>query len=127
MAKDDPHGVKQMSWVELEFYADGHDPMREKIAHARAEIRRREAEERDERRRQRREDVTRRISSRINLQKEKIEAQKGIIDMQAKRSQEIANRQLRVARASAWAAGLAAFATIMIALVSAFQFFNLDR
>jgi len=45
---DDPHGVRKMNWMELEFYADGHDPMREKVAHARAEIQRREAEERDQ-------------------------------------------------------------------------------
>jgi hypothetical protein len=68
-----------MNWMELEFYADGHDPMRERAAHARAEIRRREAEERDQNRKQRAADVTRRISSRINLQREKIEAEKSTI------------------------------------------------
>ena len=84
MAGDDPYGVRKMNWMELEFYADGHDPMREKVAHARAEIRRREAEDRDQDRQQRTGDVTRRISSRINLQKEKLEADRKIIKFSSK-------------------------------------------
>ncbi len=124
MGNDDPYGVKKMNWMELEFYADGHDPMREKVAHARAEIRRREAEERSQARNQLSADVTRRISSQMNLQRENTEAQKNIIEMQAKLSQGIANKQLRLARASASAAALAAFATLMLAFISVFQVFG---
>jgi hypothetical protein len=47
--------------------------------------------------------------------------------MQAKLSQEIATKQLRIARASAWASGFAAFAALMLGLISALQFIGLGK
>ncbi len=105
--------VEDMSWGELELYAiEGGDWGLKRTAAARAEIRSREKQERE---------AQDEIASKRETQRRKFEER--LVEDQIKATEAATRVQLRIARASAWAAGLAAFATAVLAAIAALSAF----
>lgn len=93
-----------MDWPDLEHRALGHWSNLGEAAHAKAEIRRREAEQRA---------MERQLD---------IETAERIARMQIEAAEKAARQQLPIARASAWAAGFSAVATAILALIALLTF-----
>ena len=105
--------VEDMSPEELEYYAiEGGEWGYKLTAAARAEIRHREAQERKARDKAASSQEGKRKQFEERLVKDQIEASKSV-----------AHVHLRTARASAWAAGLAALATAVLAAIAALNAF----